>query len=314
MQALLSGLKNAKTFQTEKRDTFKENKLLSYIHAFHAGNHADILKHLTISLILEHLQAKQKPFTVFDSHSGSGLYDLYDERLQKTSEADSGINRLEAYLKKNSSSPLNQKLSVFLNVLEPYIAQNKYPGSPLIENHFLREGDIQILSELHPQVIEELKENTRNCSVPPQIHRRDGYEMLEALTPPSIKRGVAIIDPSFEDKSDFAKCAATIKKLHKKWPVGIIALWYPLVSHRSIEISEMKEIIASAVDSAEPKILDVQLEVKKSDEMTGLASLYGSGMYILNFPYRLDEQLKEILPELSKVLGQSNSEWSVKAR
>lgn len=315
--------------------------MLSYIHAYHAGNHADILKHITISLIMESLCKKAKPFTVFDTHSASGLYDLNDERLEKTGEAESGIIKLANALgigdarsvsdgfagrnegeSRNSGkpdgaplwcdgTPLKEIISSYLKITGQYVKENKYPGSPLIENHFLREGDVQILSELHPTVIEELKENMKAARIQPQIHKRNGYEMLLALTPPQIKRGLAVIDPSFEDAEDFEKCGKIISQVHKKWPVGIIALWYPLVSHRTMEISMMKEMIQAAVQSEEPKILDVQLLVKKPEEMTGLASLYGSGMYIVNFPYQLDTQLEAILPEISKILGQTNSEWSV---
>ncbi|MBQ0051249.1 MAG: 23S rRNA (adenine(2030)-N(6))-methyltransferase RlmJ [Treponema sp.] len=304
--------------------------MLSYIHAYHAGNHADILKHITISLIMEALCKKEKPFTVFDTHSASGLYDLADSRLEKTGEAETGIFKLKEKIEmvvstgstdagtgsadantvSNDAEKWNPAKNYF-SIVSEYLQHNQYPGSPLIENHFLREGDVQILSELHPAVFEELVQNTKKCRIQPQLHKRNGYEMLSALTPPQIKRGLAVIDPSFEDAEDFEKCGKIISQVHKKWPVGIIALWYPLVSHRTMEISQMKEMIASSVTSDEPKILDVQLLVKKPEEMTGLASLYGSGMYILNFPYQLDTQLESILPELSKILSQTNSEWTV---
>ncbi len=295
--------------------------MLSYIHAYHAGNHADILKHLTISLILERLTQKTKPFTVFDTHSGSALYYLDDDRLKRTGEAESGILRLKTAVEKEESGELKKiSESGYFSIASSFLKNGTYPGSPLIENHYLRPGDVQILSELHPQVFDELKstfaqlKKDRTGSTEPQIHRRDGYEMLEALTPPEIKRGLAVIDPSFEDRSDFEKCGRTIAKIIKKWPVGIIALWYPLISHRSMEISEMKEMIAAAVRSEEPKILDVQLCVKKSEDMTGLASLYGSGMYIVNAPYQLDEELSTLLPALCETLKETEGSWSVEKR
>ncbi len=291
--------------------------MLSYIHAYHAGNHADILKHLTISLILEHLTKKDKPFTVFDSHAGSALYSLSDERLTKTGEAENGILRLFSRLNSDEKNLEPLKNTSYVSIVKDYLDKGKYPGSPLIENHFLKNTDSQILSELHPTAFEELKQNFYQhkkdfpTSLDPNIHRRDGYEMLLSLTPPKIKRGLCVIDPSFEEKSDFYKCAETITKIHKKWPVGIIALWYPLLSHRTIETSEMKEAISFALDSSEPKILDATLCVKEPQDMTGLSSLYGSGMLIVNFPYKLDEELKSLLPPICDALEETKGSWSV---
>ena len=296
--------------------------MLSYIHAYHAGNHADILKHLTISLILEHLCKKEKPFTVIDTHAGSGIYDLHDERAQKTGEASSGIEKILTQIKADEVG-FNSKFS---RLIKDFYERGQYPGSPLIENAFLRPGDQQILSELHPRAFEELREclynRRKECNeggkifVEPALHRRDGYELLKAVTPPKIRRGLAVIDPSFEDASDFFKCGEVISAVHKKWSAGIIALWYPLVAHRSAEISMMKERIAGAVESSEPKIhepkvLDIQMEIKRKEDMTGLASLYGSGMFIVNFPYQLDEEMKEIMPALTELLGETAREWSV---
>ena len=319
--------------------------MLSYIHAYHAGNHADILKHLTLSLILEHLCKKEKPFTVIDTHAGSGLYYLDDSRALKTEEAKSGVERLinssqsmgehreDFYPQINTDSTDYKSFNLcssvksvdkFLEILHSFYARSEYPGSPLIENMFLREGDEQILCELHPTAFEELKNcfynRRKECKaagkifVEPGIHKRDGYEFLKAVTPPKIKRGLCVVDPSFEDASDFEKCGEVISAVHKKWSAGIIALWYPLVSHRTAEISMMKERIASSVESTEPKILDIRMEIKRKEDMTGLASLYGSGMFIVNFPYQLDEQLNEIMPELSKILGDTANEWSVELR
>ena len=319
--------------------------MLSYVHAYHAGNHADILKHLTLSLILEHLCKKEKPFTVIDTHAGSGLYYLDDSRALKTEEAKSGVERLinssqsmgehreDFYPQINTDSTDYKSFNLcssvksvdkFLEILHSFYARSEYPGSPLIENMFLREGDEQILCELHPTAFEELKNcfynRRKECKadgkifIEPAIHKRDGYEFLKAVTPPKIKRGLCVVDPSFEDASDLKKCGEVISAVHKKWSAGIIALWYPLVSHRSAEISMMKERIASSIESTEPKILDIQMEIKRKEDMTGLASLYGSGMFIVNFPYQLDEQLNGIMPELSKILGDTASEWSVEKR
>ena len=297
--------------------------MLSYIHAYHAGNHADILKHLTLSLILGHLTRKDKPLTVIDTHAGSGVYSLRDERAIKTGEADSGIGRVAAADKNllDGIRRVSDAADKYLSLVTDCLARGEYPGSPLIESAFLRPGDEHILSELHPAASEELRECFRRrgaeCAagggafVRPQIHRRDGYEMLAALTPPRIRRGLCVIDPSFEDTDDFARCAGTITEVMRKWSAGTVVLWYPLIERRSAEISAMRGQIAAAARAAEPKVLDIQLEVRRREEMTGLASLYGSGMLIVNFPYRLDAQMREIMPHLSRILGQTADRWSV---
>ena len=319
---------------------YSMDKMLSYIHAYHAGNHADILKHLTLSLILEHLTQKPSPFCVIDTHAGSGIYNLHDKCAQKTGEASSGIEKILNFSQRTQSSqrefsstnelPKKDALCVlqssvrnlkFIDILQDYYARGEYPGSPLIESAFLREGDEQILSELHPTAFEELRacfyekkiacKESGTAFFEPALHKRDGYELLSAITPPKIKRGLAIVDPSFEDASDFEKCGEVISRVHKKWSAGIIALWYPLVAHRSAEISMMKERIAASVEATEPKILDIQMEIKRKEDMTGLSSLYGSGMFIVNFPYQLDAQMREIMPILSEILGETAHEWSV---
>ncbi len=280
--------------------------MLSYIHSFHAGNHADILKHVTLSLILEHLCKKEKPFTIIDTHAGSGIYDLNDERLLKTGEAKCGISlflkKISDLEKTNESSEEIKILEPYLKIVRPYFEKSLYPGSPLIENSFLRQSDVQILSELHPKTIEELKENARTFKTQPQIHYRNGYELARAITPPEIKRGLCVIDPSFEEKSDYETCGKLIAQIHKKWPVGVIALWYPLVSHRKMEISAMKETIACSAPDLDGKILDLEMQVKNEEEMTGLASLYGSGMFIINPPYQLEEQMQKVIPFIKKIL------------
>ena len=287
--------------------------MLSYIHAFHAGNHADILKHIVLSFSLEHLCKKEKPFTVFDTHAGSGLYRLDDERLEKTGEAESGIKLLFSTLASQKSRFSGNEAkaakeienSVFFKIVRPYFEKNTYPGSPLVENAFLRPGDEQVLSELHPRTIEELTftmEKYRSEAAKPHIHFRNGFEMLLSLVPPKTKRGLVIIDPSFEEKADFEDAAKTICQLLRKWRGAVVLLWYPLVPHRKTEISMMKERISAIVQSEE-KIADFQLVVKDESELTGLSSLYGSGMFVVNPPFGLAQKMENILPLLEKILS-----------
>ena len=329
--------------------------MLSYEHIYHAGNHADIVKHLTLTLILERLRTKEKPFTVYDTHAGFGVYDLTDVRAQKTNEAESGVRRLLAATMANDDTmqPANSDgaeqtapattmnvatvLAPYLSLCRAYAEQKKYPGSPEIARNLLRPTDSLMLSELHPQAIEVLRANMKTppisakktrteqaaqtqptaqeaAYVKPQIHYRNGYEMLRALTPPQTKRGMAIIDPSFEEAQDFTDCADTICAVHERWQNGILALWYPLLEHRATETARMKQQIISCAGrtATEENVLDIQLAVQSPQEKTGLAKLYGSGMLVVNFPYQLDEQMKTVLPWLTNVLGNENATWSVK--
>ena len=167
--------------------------MLSYQHAYHAGNHADILKHYVLSSVIQSLNKKEKPYTLYDTHAGSGLYDLLDNRSLKTNEAEKGILKF-AHLQ------LPECLGFYKNLVQKYLDKNLYPGSPVIESDLMRPQDTLILSELHPTEIENLRKNLHEKNI--QIHNRSGWEMLKALTPPATKRGAALIDPSYEEKDD----------------------------------------------------------------------------------------------------------------
>ena len=288
--------------------------MLSYQHAYHAGNHADILKHITLSLVLEYMTKKDKPFTVIDTHAGEGIYHLDDEKLLKTNEANEGV---VSFLNAVDNTDLKAKYSEALSFIEPFINicktyknQGLYPGSPEFERCFLRENDEQILSELHPQAIEAVKGFARssnlikkNAKFKTHVHYRDAYETLKSVTPPKTKRGIAVIDPSYEDTDDYSTLADNFAAVYPKWTNGVYCIWYPLVEHRSLERNRMIEVITSCVDShnSEDKTVTFELEVKPKESMTGLAKLYGSGMLIVNPPYGLKEKMDVILPLLKDV-------------
>ena len=287
--------------------------MLSYQHIFHAGNHADILKHSVLIYVLASLNKKEKPYTFFDTHAASGLYDLTDGRSLKTGEAGRGIMALA---EEKEMPPL---LKNYFDFVKQYIKDSRYPGSPEIERSLLRPQDTLILSELHPQEIENLRTNMKGpCLARPEasafpaikIHKRDGWEMLTALTPPVTKRGAVLIDPSYEEARDYEKAAETICAVHKKWSNGIIMLWYPLLVHRESEIEAMLSRISQSALSANPniEIADLRLEVfdKKEHKEMSLQEfraenagssgsknpprLYGSGMFVLNAPWMLREE------------------------
>ena len=300
--------------------------MLSYQHIFHAGNHADLLKHTVLIQVLKALNKKDKPYTFFDTHSGSGLYDLTDNRSLKTGEAEKGILSFDA------SEVVPSAFADYLSFVKSYLSDSRYPGSPEIERQLMRAGDTLILSELHPQEIENLRANMKKpCQDSPsvQIHKRDGWEMLTALTPPATKRGAVLIDPSYEEVSDYEKAADTILAVHRKWSNGIILLWYPLLSHREGEIERMLDRITEGARAVNQNIetADLRLEVfdkaehkevsleeyraaQASGEGKNQPRLYGSGMLVLNTPWKLAEEVQSAIDYIKNEISDRPQEES----
>lgn len=326
--------------------------MLSYLHAFHAGNHADILKHAALIQLLKKLNQKEAPYTFFDTHAGSGLYSTQGEKARKTGEAARGVLALAQYASQDlngggqnlglasdtGSSPKSAALADYLNFVRPYLSRDLYPGSPLIERAFLRPDDALTICELHPTEFEALVENcarqgaaeslrladsTGLSGIHTQILKRDGFKALLSLTPPKIKRGAVLIDPSYEEASDYEAVKKTVIAVHKKWSVGIIMIWYPLLAHRAAEIENMLEsiIAAAKVQNANTNILRAefcvdapQSHIETSLEENAAAKaaaagtsnaprLYGSGILVVNSPWKLDEELDAALKHLSRVPG-----------
>lgn len=327
--------------------------MLSYLHAFHAGNHADILKHAALIQLLKKLNQKEAPYTFFDTHAGSGLYSTQGEKARKTGEAARGVLALAQYASQDQnaggqnlglatdtgSSPKSAALADYLDFAHPYLARDLYPGSPLIERAFLRPDDAHTICELHPAEFESLKENvlqaqegaapTSSLATVPknaphtQILKADGLKTLIAQTPPKIKRGAVLIDPSYEEASDYEAVKKTVIAVHKKWSVGIIMIWYPLLAHRAAEIENMLEsiIAAAKVQNANTNILRAEfcvdapqshIETSLEENTAAKAAaagtsnaprLYGSGILVVNSPWKLDEELDAALKHLSRVPG-----------
>ena len=283
--------------------------MLSYQHSYHAGNHADILKHFVLSYVMEYLNKKEKPYTFFDTHSASGVFDLLDNKSLKTLEAQNGI------LKLINQNDLPQQLDVYLNVVKENLKNNIYFGSPKIEEFFIRQQDTLILSELHPTEFQNLKNNFHKTSKNVQIHNRNGWEMIKALTPPKTKRGAVLIDPSYEQKEDYEIAAKTISFINKKWSNGIILLWYPLLKYRQNEINFMIQSICNDVkeNNQNTEIVNLQLciadkdshtevELAENAEVNKIPRLYGSGMLVINAPYLLKENTEPVIKYLESIL------------
>ena len=243
--------------------------MLSYRHAFHAGNHADILKHIVLTLIIKSLNNKDKPYTLIDSHAGAGRYALDDPRLLKTGEAQAGIEKLLQEEKEGKiPEDIASIIEPYLNLVKSYAQQGMYPGSPEIESSLMRAQDNLILMELHNTEIEVLKQNMNDdfeqkTRLRPHIHHRNGFEGIKAMVPPTPRRGLVFTDPSYETDEDYLLVSQTFSSAIKKWPRGIFVLWYPLLHHRVQDIASMKQSILSAAQifAENAEIADFELSL-----------------------------------------------------
>ncbi len=280
--------------------------MLSYRHAFHAGNHADVLKHAVETLIIEQLKSKEKPFCYLDTHAGGGCYDLSGEWPQKKAEYLDGIARL--WPERQHWPELAAYWDVIATLNESEL--RFYPGSPEIARHLLREQDKLMLMELHNQEIEILRRHMGSDSRS-AIHHRDGFEGLLGILPPTPRRGLVLMDPPYELKEDYQRVLQTLKKAMQKWSTGIYALWYPILGKDADRSRSMLELFKYA---GFPSVLVAELEVAAQPDEWGMN---GSGMLILNAPWQLDGQLTSLLPRLCQQLAQSNDarwrlEWLAK--
>jgi len=260
---------------------------VNYRHRFHAGNAADVFKHVVLVRLLEVLRAKDTPFCVIDSHAGSGLY-----RLEKPGEFEQGIGRLW---------PERQHWSQ----LEPYLAQvahyngqvlRAYPGSPLLIANLLRRQDRAIFIERHPLERAALAGNLRGRRAF-AIHEADGFAMLKAVVPPHENRGLVFIDPPYEQALEFEQASDTLRDALRRWRNGIYALWYPIKQRAPVERLHA-DIRSLAVPAYAAEFLTLPEDVPQR--------LNGSGMLLVNPPWRLDETLRAILTPLAGFLAPPN--------
>ena len=284
--------------------------MFSYRHSFHAGNHADVLKHISQLLLINKLKNKDKGFVYFDTHSGAGLYDLQSEEAQKTNEYQQGIDALIDY---TGADPLLQQ---YVALVADYKRHHNYPGSPEIARSQLREQDKLVLMEWHNQEIDNLKHNMRGKNV--AVHHRDGFEGLLAMTPPSLPRGMVLIDPSYELASEYQQVSDTVTKAYKKWSTAILAIWYPLIAPRKDDntatnyaqskTGKSEALLAALASQPFKNLLCVELCVTGNQPGAGM---YGSGMAIINAPWQFDGEIKQALQDALPLVAQS-SEASLK--
>ncbi len=263
--------------------------MLSYQHAYHAGNFADIHKHAVLVRLLAALQRKDKPFCYLETHAGRGRYDLRSSEAQKTAEFKAGIGQLWG----QSAAPLLAPLFEAVKGLNPDGKLRTYPGSPLIARASLRPQDRMQLMELHPGEFEALKEVFRGDRQV-GLHQRDGFEGVLALSPPAEKRGLVLVDPSYELKEDYQQVPQWSAKLFQRWSTATLAIWYPLLPAGRHQL-----LLKGLERSGLRKILVSELSVAPSDG----EGMYGSGMAVVNTPWQLDEELAQCLPGLAQQLA-----------
>ncbi len=265
--------------------------MLSYRHSFHAGNFADVLKHLVLIKILEHLCTKDKPFCCIDTHAGAGSYQLDSDYAQKNKEFDTGIGALWQL------DNLPCAVADYVKIIKSFNATDKlttYPGSPLIIQQYLRQQDHLFANELHPTEIELLKlaiKRDRRITV----QHAEGLQTTLGLLPPKAKRGLVLIDPSYEIKSDYETVVDYLFKFYKRFAHGTFALWYPVVDRVRNTYLE-KAIKESALKNVQLYELGITADTLEH-------GMTASGMIVINPPWKLAGDLQACLPYLANTLG-----------
>ncbi|MFV0292913.1 MAG: 23S rRNA (adenine(2030)-N(6))-methyltransferase RlmJ [Paracoccus sp. (in: a-proteobacteria)] len=251
--------------------------MLSYQHIYHAGNAADLHKHALLAWIMGYLTAKDKPLSYIETHSGRGLYDLASAEARKTAEADTGIRQAESNGWPETNHPLMQTLA---DIRVRY-GNNAYPGSPLIAQHFLRPGDHVHLAELHPTEYDALSTTISGA----RLYHQDGFQLAHAITPPTPRRGLMLIDPSYEIKSDYVTLPVFLKDIARKWNVGILVLWYPIL------IDNRQAGMLRQLEATFPDALKSEIRFPPAKPGHGMT---GSGMFIINPPWGLPDEVARI--------------------
>ncbi len=273
--------------------------MLSYRHAFHAGNHADVIKHIALVLTLDYYTQKDKPFWYIDTHAGAGLYRLQATEAQKTQEYVQGIQAL-CHVPQPPAS-----IEHYLSLVQALNPPNKllhYPGSPWLAAQCLRPQDALYLFELHPTDAQLLRENLQQH---PRTHinQQDGLKSLPGLLPPVTRRAVVLIDPSYELKSDYQAVLQTVQKAHKRLANGTYLLWYPVITRERVQ-----GMIQALQNSGIPDILQVEWCVQTDHDGLGMT---GSGLFIINPPWTLAKTMQDLLPLLTQHLAPSQGFYTI---
>ena len=265
---------------------------MNYRHAYHAGNFADMLKHIALVALLLHLRKKDAPFAVIDTHAGRGVYDLAGNEAGKTGEAADGIAKL------NADERAPTAYSIYLDLARK-AGTNLYPGSPLIAAQLLRPQDRLVAIEKHEEECAALQNALRPFAKARAICA-DGYERLSAFLPPPERRGLVLIDPPYEAPDEFARAAQALASAHRRFATGIYLLWYPVKS--AVDADALcGEVKAAGIQKA----LRIELDVGASGERPD--ALHATGLLVVNPPYQFDAEMDAVLKLLVAQLGRNAS-------
>ena len=266
---------------------------MNYRHEFHAGNFADVFKHIFLSRAVLHLCAKPAPFRIIETHAGSGLYDLLGPEAGKTAEWHGGIGKLMAA---EAEPRVRRLIEPYLHIVAPLLDKDpkRYGGSPWIAKALLRRQDRMVLCELHPRAFAALLANF-GYDARIKLFQTDGYARLKALLPPVERRGLVLIDPPFEAADEFAKATEAIETAWRKWATGIYMLWFPVK-----DAGACASFAANLAGRGIKRVLRLELQTGPATPQGPLARC---GLIIVNPPFRLDADAKILLPWLAAVLG-----------
>jgi len=275
--------------------------MLAYRHAFHAGNHADVLKHLVLTRVLRYMGEKDKPYTLIDTHAGAGGYSVEGRYAQKNAEYGTGVSRL--FDAKGLPEPLADYMSL-VRAFNPDGQLRQYPGSPAIANMLMRETDRLRAYELHStdhRILVSYLDGRANT----QVSDRDGFTAIKAELPSPTRRAALLMDPSYEIKTDYAKVLAALREALERAADTVVMIWYPQL--QLLESSQLAQRLKGSADATAKKgWLHVRLTVAEpADRPDGKGlGMLGSGMFIANPPFTLHDELAECLPLLVEKLGQ----------
>ena len=274
---------------------------MNYRHIYHAGNFADVLKHATLALVLEHLKLKKAPFAVLDTHAGTGLYDLASTEAQKTQEWRGGIGRLMGPDAVPIPAEVAKLLAPFLDAVRaenPDGVLARYPGSPMLARALIRPQDRLTLCELHSAdaaLLAELFERDKQVTV----EHMDGWAALKAKLPPQQRRGLVLIDPPFEEKDEIEQILRGLEAALRRFATGTFMIWYPIK-----DVKTIARFHARLAGMGLPKCLIAELLLRRPSDKD---RLNGSGLVILNPPFTLPERLRTLLAWFASVMGEAGA-------
>ena len=283
--------------------------MLAYRHAFHAGNHGDVLKHLVLGEVLRHMGEKDKPYTVLDTHAGAGGYSLEGRYAGKKGEFEGGVAALW-----DDPDGLPEALTRYLRLIRDFnggagAKLTQYPGSPAIAQALMRPSDPLRVYEMHP-TDERILRAFLGGRPHTQVHLADGFASLARELPPPSRRGVVLIDPSYELKPDYGKAVSAVREVMTRFAQAVVIVWYPLI--QLVEAVQLPKRLRTAATAAPKGWLDARLTVQAADERG--FGMMGSGVFVINPPHPLHNTLQECLPVLAERLSRiEQPKWLLEA-